>query len=323
MPHHETTLPAKTSGKGVQCDVHNGSAFGGDVAPDHAGISNDDHLSDDEIDNEQDDILSPLPSSMTHYSNLDFQSETSYWSMEHTKKKKLRDFLVGTALILLFAAGVMRTSVPSLLYAILSVQALYSGRRAGIKSLFPVLVVGITTAIAAGMMLLHFIVNHTSADYSPLLLQVLLRTRFVIKFIHLLAIPVARLLHHFSLFNRPRVCVVFVGRSSFGSSFCTIPWALAAPRLRQFHKRGLRLRLTSKTTRSKHLCCSKLECVNMCFVLSLLTYALSLQRQPEDALRCFCFGLAAASRPCAPVFASMSLWPTHFCEKKPAFQNLS
>lgn len=175
MPHHETTLPAKNFGKFLQSDVHHGSAFGGDAVPEHAEISNDDHLSDYEIDNEQDDILSPLPSSMTHYNNLDFQSETSYWSMEHTKKKKLRDFLVGAALILLFAAGVMRTSVPSLLYTILSVQALYSGRRAGIKSLFPVLVVGMTAAIAAGMMLLHFVVNHTSADYSPLLLQVLLR----------------------------------------------------------------------------------------------------------------------------------------------------
>lgn len=113
---------------------------------------------------------------MTHYSNLDFQSETSYWSMEHTKKKKLRDILVGTALILLFRAGVMRTSVPSRMYTILAVQALYSGRRAGIKSLFPIFVVGITAAIAAGMMLVHFIVNRTSADhYSPLLLQVLSR----------------------------------------------------------------------------------------------------------------------------------------------------
>jgi hypothetical protein len=179
MPQHETALPAKTSGKVVQSDVHNGiapnSAFGGVVAPDHAEISNDDHLSDYEMDNEPDDVLSPLPSSTTHYSNLDFQSETSYWSMEHTKKKKLRDILVGTALILLFAAGVMRTSVPSLLYTILAVQALYSGRRAGIKSLFPIFVVGITAAIAAGMMLVHFIVNHTSADHSPLLLQVLLR----------------------------------------------------------------------------------------------------------------------------------------------------
>ena len=180
MPQHKTTLPAKTSGKVVLSDVHNSiapnSAFGGVVAPDHAEISNDDHLSDYEMDNELDDVLSPLPSSMTHYSNLDFQSETSYWSMEHTKKKKLRDILVGTALILLFAAGVMRTSVPSLLYTILAVQALYSGRRAGIKSLFPVFVVGITAAIAAGMMLMHFIVNRTSADnYSPLLLQVLSR----------------------------------------------------------------------------------------------------------------------------------------------------
>jgi hypothetical protein len=98
------------------------------------------------------------------------RSMLSYWSMN--SKEFVRDVLVAFSLTVLFAAGVMRTSVPSLFYAAVSVQALYSRDRADLKHLFPRMLVVLTSAIAIGMILFHVIVNEALTYSSPLLLQV-------------------------------------------------------------------------------------------------------------------------------------------------------
>ncbi len=101
------------------------------------------------------------------------QSEASilaYWSA--SSKEFTRDLLVKVGLIVLFAAGLMRTSIPSLLYAIMSVQALYSTNRVALKSLFPKKLVALVLIIAIAMIIFHVTVNVVSNKSSALILQV-------------------------------------------------------------------------------------------------------------------------------------------------------
>ena len=122
-------------------------------------------------DDENQEILSRELSAIGNPEPARTASMLSYLSL--SSKEFMRDTLVKVALIVLFAAGVMRASIPSLLYAIMSVQALYSRNRASLKDLFPRLLVVVASIIAIGMILFHVIVNEASTNTSSLLLQVL------------------------------------------------------------------------------------------------------------------------------------------------------
>lgn len=134
----------------------------------------DDAQSDISSDGEPENASSSNSASLLRDQDLDLTSVPgllSYMSMEAATMKALADVLFKIALMLLFAAGLMRTSVPSLLYAAFSVQALYCSR-VGLKAIFPSALVVCTAGIAIAMVIIHIVVNQSSAAFSPLLLQV-------------------------------------------------------------------------------------------------------------------------------------------------------
>ncbi len=171
-------LPPKASRAVGQAEDYNASvekgAVDGNGAFAQAESSDDDHVLDGVQDKEpHDDALESTLSMLTVHNGTRLQSENQFWSAGRQKqKKKFRDFLVAASLSLLFAAGVVRTSIPSLLYIIFSVQALYS-ERGGLASPFHVISVACTTVVAAGMILFHLIINSSTTVHSALLLQVL------------------------------------------------------------------------------------------------------------------------------------------------------
>lgn len=134
----------------------------------------DDAQSDISSDGEPENAASSNAVSLLRDQDLDLTSVPgllSYMSMEAATMKALADVLFKIALMLLFAAGLMRTSVPSLLYSAFSVQALYCSR-VGLKAIFPSALVVCTAGIAIAMVIIHIVVNQSSAAFSPLLLQV-------------------------------------------------------------------------------------------------------------------------------------------------------
>jgi len=135
----------------------------------------DDAQSDISSDGEPENASISNAASLLRDQDLDLTSVPgllSYMSMEAATMKALADVLFKIALMLLFAAGLMRTSVPSLLYAAFSVQALYCSR-VGLKAIFPSALVVCTAGIAIAMVIIHIVVNQSSAAFSPLLLQLL------------------------------------------------------------------------------------------------------------------------------------------------------
>jgi hypothetical protein len=152
--NHDDDLPRVTSGG---CSPSS-------VSEPFENAPSSEHDSDDEqpgvLSGETVDPLASLPAA----------SMLSYWSAN--SKEFMRDTLVKVALIALFTAGIMRTSIPSLIYATVSVQALYSRNRVVLRDLFPTILAIFVSVIAIGMIIFHIIVNETSAGSSPLLLQV-------------------------------------------------------------------------------------------------------------------------------------------------------
>lgn len=138
-------------------------------------------------------------------------SMLSYLSMN--SKEFVRDVLIAFSLTVLFAAGVMRTSAPSLFYAAVSVQALYSRDRADLKHLFPRMLVVLTSAIAIGMILFHVVVNEALTYSSPLLLQVpFTSSGLSSSWVWALnRFSGGRLLQSFEYASKPRVRVVCTG----------------------------------------------------------------------------------------------------------------
>jgi hypothetical protein len=152
------------------------------AAPDDKGASAsmalvDDAESDSSSEGEPDRINSKAASLLSDQ-DLNLESAPgllSYFSMDAATIKALADLLVKIAMIVLFAAGLIRTSLPSLFYAAFSVQALYCSR-VGLKSMFPDALLVCTTAIGIAMIIIHIAVNQSSAVFSPLLLQVPMHT---------------------------------------------------------------------------------------------------------------------------------------------------
>ncbi len=134
-------------------------------------------------------------------------SPVSYWSLKTASRKSLRVVLLDIALVLLFSAGLMRTAIPSLIYAVISIQALYSRNRGGLKTVLPKIWVVLVACVALAMIVSHAILNLISASgFSPILLQVAFKCPFSCSY----SITLADiwLLYCFAHVNWPHIRVI-------------------------------------------------------------------------------------------------------------------
>jgi hypothetical protein len=163
VPAKETTGAGQSEGPGFDPDVGGNGAF----AP--RRLSN-----DDSADIGGDDPLQGIGNEQSFSSHvLENESPMSYWSLKSATRQSLGAVLRDVALLALFSAGLMRTAIPSLFYAIISIQALYSGNCVSLKAVLPRIWVVLVACVALAMIISHAILNHISdSGFSPILLQV-------------------------------------------------------------------------------------------------------------------------------------------------------
>lgn len=166
---YESFRPAKetragqSEGFGSDPDVGNGA-----FAP--RRLSNDDSASIG-----GDDPLQGIGSEHSFSSHvLENESPMSLWSLKSASRRSLSAVLRDVALVVLFSAGLMRTAIPSLFYAIISIQALYSRNCGSLQAVLPRIWVVLVACVALAMIISHAILNLISPDsgFSPILLQV-------------------------------------------------------------------------------------------------------------------------------------------------------
>ena len=165
---YESFRPAKetragqSEGFGSDPDVGNGA-----FAP--RRLSNDDSASIG-----GDDPLQGIGSEHSFSSHvLENESPMSLWSLKSASRRSLSAVLRDVALVVLFSAGLMRTAIPSLFYAIISIQALYSRNCGSLQAVLPRIWVVLVACVALAMIISHAILNHISdSGFSPILLQV-------------------------------------------------------------------------------------------------------------------------------------------------------
>jgi hypothetical protein len=169
------------------------------------------------LDSDSDLVLETLPSIM------------SYWKLTAASSKTLAEVLFKAGLVALFAAGTLRTSVASLLYAALSIGTLYFKARVGLDEAFLFHLILCTSVIACGMFVFHLVVNLSSRDFSPMLLQVSSPLQGAAELLNLMQPAVDGFLHYFANFNRTRIFDFTARRSC--SAVCAAPQPRALPAL--------------------------------------------------------------------------------------------
>lgn len=180
---YESFLPAKETGAGQSEGLGSDPDVGGNGAFAPRRLSNDLSASIG-----GDDLLQGTGREQSFSSHvLENETPMSLWSffLKSASRQSLSAVLRDVALVVLFSAGLMRTAIPSLFYAIISIQALYSRNCVSLKAVLPRIWVVLVACVALAMIISHAILNLISDfGFSPILLQVACKCLLLLRLLN-------------------------------------------------------------------------------------------------------------------------------------------